>query len=349
MSNTSLATLTDIRSMLIPIDANKDVKSRVGLFCDWMTQNGHNWQNPALAQYRDHLAQRYNPATVSAHLSTIRASYNRLLRDNVVRDMLYSQAGDELARLGHKDDPANRAAFVNESYARLRNEIDPKSSSVKVDKAQDVADSEHIRLTPDQAQALLNAPGTVPVDRLRDTALIGILLTTGIREGELIALTVDDLRQTLNGELSLRVTHGKGNKKRLIPYGEYSWVLAIVNRWLEVAGISAPDEKVFRAFRNNGKTVKDDLSIRAVADILAQYPVMNDEGNLITVKPHDCRRTYARMQYDSGMDMLAISQNLGHESIETTKIYIGNLDAKQRRARGAISFDMRHLTKRKTE
>ena len=65
--------------------------------------------------------------------------------------------------------------------------------------------------------------------------------------------------------------------------------------------------------------------------MLEQYPVMID-GELRTVNPHDLRRTYARRMYEANVDILRISQNLGHGSIETTKRYIGALSALSRAA-----------------
>ena len=50
----------------------------------------------------------------------------------------------------------------------------------------------------------------------------------------------------------------------------------------------------------------------------------------LIVTPHDLRRTYAKQQYLNGMDIVAIRDNLGHESIETTLIYIGEQNAEKR-------------------
>ena len=53
-------------------------------------------------------------------------------------------------------------------------------------------------------------------------------------------------------------------------------------------------------------------------------------GELVTVHPHDLRRTYARRCYDAGMDILAIQQNLGHADHKTTLKYIGVSDVESR-------------------
>lgn len=207
--------------------------------------------------------------------------------------------------------------------------------------SQDKADSAQVRLTRAQAEALLNAPGVVPLEALRDTAAIALMLCTGIREAELCALEVQDLRQRLGRELALHIR--KGSKERLIPYGELSWVLAVVDKWLEAAGIA--EGPVFRSFWKNGKSSRGPLSVRALVYLTVRYSVMSDDGKLMTVHPYDLRRTYARRLYEAGVDLVAISQNLGHSSTKTTLLYIGELGADKRRAPGVYSFDLAALNK----
>lgn len=107
---------------------------------------------------------------------------------------------------------------------------------------------------------------------LRDTAVIALMLCTGIREGELSALEVKDLRQKLGGELALLVLEVKGTKERLVPYGELDWCLVVVDKWLEAAGISSGP--VFRGLYKGGKKLRPGrLSLRAIEYITTAYPI----------------------------------------------------------------------------
>ena len=54
------------------------------------------------------------------------------------------------------------------------------------------------------------------------------------------------------------------------------------------------------------------------------------QGQAVSVRPHDLRRTYAHRLYGAGTDLVAIQQNLGHDHQDTTLSYIGKLDAEQR-------------------
>jgi site-specific recombinase XerD len=334
---TALTTGTDL-PRIIPVDADKHARCRLGQFERWLNAQGLAWYAPDLASYRDAmLTDGKSPSTVRAHLSTVRARYEAILRDNATRDALYSIAGARIAEMGQADTPSNRKVFVDELITRLQDATNPKESQVTVSVFQDRADSEHLRLTSDQASALMSSPGVDTLAGLRNTAVIALLLCTGVRERKLSNLNVKDLRQRLGGELALHVREGKGCKSRLVPYGALSWVRAIVDKWLDQAGIT--EGAVFRGLYRSGKLRPGRLSVRAIEDILSKYPVMV-AGELKHARPHDLRRTYARRLCEAGVDLVAIQQNLGHADVKTTLGYIGTLDAEKRRAPGVYSFDL---------
>jgi integrase len=320
---------------LLASGGDKDKASRLRQFVQWQASEGIQWAAPDLATYRDTmLADGKAPSTAAAHLATIRAAYGELLRDNDVRTALFNSTPEHLS-------PADRFAMVNEAITRISNATHAAAAPVRVVKHQDRADGAHLRLTSGQAITLLNAPGVASLRGLRDTALMALMLCTGVREAELCGLDAGDLRQEYGGELALHVRDGKGAKARLIPYGELDWCLVIVDHWLRAAGITSG--AVFRGFYKGEKRTRPDaLTMRAVQYILAEYPI-SIGGDLRTVKPHDLRRTYASQQYEAGLDLTAIQQNLGHSDQKTTLGYIGALDGSKRRARATISFDLGRL------
>jgi len=176
---------------------------------------------------------------------------------------------------------------------------------------------------------LVLTPGVDTLKGLRDTAMMAILLCTGVRAAELLALNVDDLQVMFRSTLALRVQSGKGSKQRLIPYGAQDWGLTLTQQWLDRAGISSG--AVFVGMRKGdnfyltkeGKHVR--LSERSLEYTLRDYPISID-GELRTVTPHDLRRTYARQLYLTETDLTAIQQNMGHEGQDITLGYIGTLD-----------------------
>src|SRR5579859_2561382 len=334
-SRSELTLVSPNRDMLLPPGAAKDHLHRLSVFCAWLDALGYPWHDPHLAAYRDHLSVRgLSPASIAAHLGTIRSRYKALLRDNGLRDVLYSLTPPGAAL-------ADRKAFVDEMLSRLLNSVDPSTAPVKVTKRQDRPQEEHLRLSASQASALLAAPGTDSLIGLRDTCVIAFLLCTGLREAELCALDVSDLRVHLGEALALHVREGKGAKARLIPYGDLDFVLAIASAWGRSSGIQ--EGALLRGFYKGERVLRENrLTVRAVQDILGKYPI-SIEGELRVARPHDLRRTYARRLYEAGMDLVAIQQNLGHSDTKTTLLYIGDLHADLRRPPAVYSFDLSAL------
>ncbi|MCJ7625997.1 MAG: hypothetical protein MUO76_21095, partial [Anaerolineaceae bacterium] len=113
---------------------------------------------------------------------------------------------------------------------------------------------------------------------------------------------------------ALHVREGKGAKERLVPYGELDWCLVVVDKWLEAAGISSGP--VFRGLYKGGKKLRPGRqSLRAIEYITTAYPIARN-GEMVIVRPHDLRRTYARRLYEAGADTMATSCPLCQMNLE---------------------------------
>lgn len=333
----------------------KNARARVGHFCAWLADvNGQKLEALTIAdlltvnlnQYRDYLLagagdrKPVSKSTVVAYLSTIRRILRDMATDNALRDSIYQSTPLEAG-----ETYADHKGRVDEIIQRITNAGSVAAGKLKLTTVQDETADQHIRLTEAQAQRLIQLAGNhpaAPLQAARNAALVALLLCTGIREFELTALQVADLKATNEaGDLCLLVRQGKGGKQRLIPYGELAWCLEIVYRWLELAGIT--EGAVFRGLYNpaaNGrqKVREAAMSENAVQDVLAALPPCGytSAGKPINPAPHDLRRTYAKLQYDAGMEPIAIQQNLGHDDLKTTLKYIGKLDSAKRRGKLAI-------------
>jgi site-specific recombinase XerD len=303
-------------------------RSRLNRFCEWQLQTRDPWYLPDLASWRDHLMveEATTTTTARAYLSTVRSAYRKVLRDNQVRQLLYQQLDDEMP-------PERKYALISEFFTQLKNALDPDNAPVSTITVQDEDDRDHYWLTPSQVAMLIQAPGLDTWLGLRDTALIALMLCTGIRAAEAVAVDVDDLRARLGNTLALRIKAGKGLKQRLIPYGAQDWALTLVDAWLDT--IQQDTGPVFVGLRKGDHLYLDEngevqrLAVNAVGTCLRRYPLSID-GHLVTIQPHDLRRTYARRLYLVGTDLTAIQQNLGHDNQQTTLDYIGSLDADYR-------------------
>jgi len=224
---------------------------------------------------------------------------------------------------------------MNELERRIEYRIFGGDIRAKEVQKQDVSDEDKgIRLSESRARLRLQMPDVRQLRGLRDAAMIALMICTGVREHELVALEVNDLRHHYEGLLALRVKQGKGAKQRLVVYGNLSWCLNYVDMWLQRAGIT--DGAVFRGFWGaSDKLRPNGMNVRQVNRILNHYP-LNINGEPVVVRPHDLRRTYARIQFDSGMEPEALQQNMGHASYDTTLGYIGNLNADKRASKSTM-------------
>lgn len=309
----------DVNKVIVPQTDDKQIRTRMRKYYRWLERDGRNFLQVDLAAYRDHLLESMKPASVGVYLATVRNRYRDLIAD---REFLYSLIPDDIAF-------SERKAYVDEIVERIENGIAARRAPVKTTKVQDRPDSHYLRLEQDEVVDFLSSPDMTTLKGVRDSAVIALLLATGCRAGELTSLHVKDLRVWFGDELALHIRHGKGRKERLIPYGELEWLLEYVDFWMELAGIESG--YVFRRVYKNGKSVgKKKLSEYAIELILKSYPIQH-KGETVTVKPHDLRRTYARRAFDAGLSVYRIQKNMGHESEQTTKTYIGDLSASERR------------------
>ena len=164
-------------------------------------------------------------------------------------------------------------------------------------------------LTKDDADALMTFPNGRTIGSLRDRALLETLYSTGARVSELVALDVDDVRQS-KGLVRLR---GKGRKERIVPIGDLA--LDAIRSYR--ASLSRHDSRLAsQALFNNCRGGR--LTTRSVARIVVRYSSRLAGGS---VSPHTLRHSFATHLLDEGADLRAIQEMLGHASLSTTQKY----------------------------
>ena len=312
---------------LPPHSQDKNVLSQIHRYNRWLVETGRQLYQPDLEAYRDHLLTTLAPPSVKVHLSNIRRSYKVLVDSLEHREALVAY----LERQFSDDDFATIKAKADELELRLARAIDPERSRVTVTTIQDEADSQHLQLTPSQGAALMMQPDVTTLRGRRDVAIIALMLATGLREGEIVEMDVDDLYQTYGSVPALRVRSGKGAKARMVPFGDMLWARRIAEFWLD----GHEQGPVFTAMIDGRGDMLDQhathkrMTTRSVQRMLKRYPI-SIEGIPTTVTPHDLRRSYARNLFLAGIPTEVIRQNLGHGDVKTTQDYIGVLDGSTR-------------------
>lgn len=166
-------------------------------------------------------------------------------------------------------------------------------------------------LTSQEYQALLRACAHEP----RDSAIIELILQTGIRLSEVARLTIHDI------ELPARINrepdntgsifiHGKGRKERTLPLN-YKACRAL-KAWLSVRPEITDPALFVTKFR-------EPMGQKAIQNAIAKY--LNEAG-IQGASVHSLRHTMATHHVMKGTDLKTIQAILGHESLETTAIYV---------------------------
>jgi len=152
----------------------------------------------------------------------------------------------------------------------------------------------------------------VPV---RDTAILEVLYSTGMRVGELVGMEERRI-DILSGIVNVL---GKGKKERLCPLGrpaEIALQNALSMRsevWNELGQKGDPRRVVF--LNKNGGP----LTVRSIERMVKKYVAYC--GLKPTISPHALRHSFATHLLDNGADLRSVQELLGHASLSTTQIY----------------------------
>ncbi|WP_296490832.1 site-specific tyrosine recombinase XerD [Rhodoferax sp.] len=170
-------------------------------------------------------------------------------------------------------------------------------------------------LTESQVEALLNAPDTAEALGLRDRTMLELMYASGLRVSELVGLKV--LNVSLNDNV-LRV-FGKGNKERLIPFGEVAslWL----KRYLAQPRVELLAGHVSDALfvTQRGSTPGTAMSRVMFWMLVKKYALL--AGITAPLSPHTLRHAFATHLLNHGADLRAVQLLLGHVDISTTTIY----------------------------
>lgn len=166
------------------------------------------------------------------------------------------------------------------------------------------------RLDVDDVTAILEAPTRSTVAGKRDRALLELLYGAGLRVSELVAIDLDDLYLS---DRTVRVI-GKGNKERIVPFGRKAE--EAIEEHIRASGklrAKNDDPALFLNMRGSRLT---DRSVRRILNKAVMQAALT-RG----VHPHVLRHSFATHLLESGLDLRAIQELLGHARLTTTQRY----------------------------
>ncbi|HOV80124.1 MAG TPA: tyrosine-type recombinase/integrase [Bacillota bacterium] len=142
----------------------------------------------------------------------------------------------------------------------------------------------------------------------RNKLLIRVLLDCGLRISEALEIRVGDIYF----EQKLLKVFGKGQKERLVPFGEKTE--KELRNWIAAHSLSDSDRIFFSQYHRT-------LTTAAVRSFLREYG-RGAEIKGVRVSPHTFRHTFAIMFLRNGGNPFVLQRILGHSTLEMTKRYV---------------------------
>lgn len=249
--------------------------------------------------------QGFSKATVQAHV--------KALRDKEVSASSINQRLTAIRKLANgladtiigKDEKGNPITVITNSEAQAIS----RAEGVRVE-------GKRLGnwLTKEQAQTLLGLPNVATVKGLRDRAILAVLLGCGLRREECTGLAVGNIQQR-EGRWVIVDLVGKRSKTRSVPMP--SWCKYAIDAYLLAAGVA--DGVLFRSVRRGDHITAQGMTAQAIFDVVKDYAALIG----VDVRPHDLRRTFAKLAHKGNAPIEQIQLSLGHSSVQTTERYIG--------------------------
>jgi len=180
----------------------------------------------------------------------------------------------------------------------------------------------HRYLSVEEVDRLIAQPDVSTPRGLRDRALIELLYATGMRVTELLTLRPADV----NLDASYLTCTGKGDKQRIVPFGDEAggWVARYIREERPALLARRTSARLFVNVRGGGPG----LTRMGFWQILKAYALQ--AGLTSTLSPHMLRHSFATHLLERGADLRAIQMMLGHADLSTTQIYTHVLEQRMR-------------------
>lgn len=242
----------------------------------------------------------------------------------------YEKEGREITNeeRGKSRKLASLRSFYNYFYT---NELIEKNPAVLVPLPKQ-HQKEIVRLEPNEVAALLDMVEDGEKltkaqakyhekTKIRDVALLTLLLGTGIRVSECVGLDIADLNFETNGMKIRR----KGGYETVLYFGDEveSALLQYLEQRKRIIPQSGHENALFLSLQSRR------ISVRAVENLVKKYA-----SNVTTLKkitPHKLRSTYGTTLYQETGDIYLVADVLGHKDVNTTRKHYAAIEDERRR------------------
>ena len=197
-----------------------------------------------------------------------------------------------------------------------------------------VVNSTHSRdaLTADEAKEVFHSMQGSDVKSLRDKAIVGLMLATGLRCVEVTRLDVGDIEKR-GKKLCLKV-HGKARQGKQDSVILPAQCAALINAYLKTRQNLTAAEPLFVSTSHRCKGNR--LQAQTISR-LCKKTLVNAGFDSSRLTAHSFRHAFCTIALVAGVAMREVSMAARHKSIVTTEIYAHDLDALSNRATATVA------------
>ncbi len=165
--------------------------------------------------------------------------------------------------------------------------------------------------------------------KVRDMAILTLLLGTGIRVSECVGIDINDI-DFKNSGIKIR---RKGGNETVVYFGEEveEALLNYIEERKLIVPVSGDENALFLSLQ------KRRIGVRAVENLVKKYASL--VTNLKKITPHKLRSTYGTSLYRETGDIYLVADVLGHKDVNTTKKHYAAIeDERRKKARNAVKL-----------
>lgn len=172
-------------------------------------------------------------------------------------------------------------------------------------------------ITPAEFNRLAEQPSRRAPTGIRNRAAMWLMYGSGLRVGEVVALSSRDVNRSAKGGPVIRVRNGKGGHDRVVPLPSPAFLA--LESWTAIR----PRSRWLICTLDGGR-----ISDRYLRAALARYAERagvlkpTDDNGAVPINPHILRHSFATRLLESGANIEEVRAALGHSNLQTTQVYL---------------------------
>lgn len=288
----------------------------LGVFFEFLHENNPHLSKKEITEYTVDILDMIKPVDIEEYLEYL--SY-------------YQKEGKEYTN--DERGKARKLASLRSFYRYFFRNETIRTNPADIVSMPKLHEKEIIRLDLDEVASLLDhvENGTDLTKRqsiyhertkVRDLAIMTLLLGTGIRVSECVGLDVNDVDFKNNGIKIIR----KGGYETVVYFGEEveEALLSYMEEREHIIPVSGNENALFLSMQNKR------ISVRAVENLVKKYSKL--VTGLKRITPHKLRSTYGTSLYRETGDIYLVADVLGHKDVNTTRKHYAAIEDERRRS-----------------